>query len=585
MSKTVPLAKHLFERLYQLNCRSVHGVPGDFFLRALDHLSPYRVKLIGNANELCAGYAADGYARAGWAHDHGEPGSLWKPPRVGALLTTYGVGELSAINAIAGAWAENVPLVHIVGTPARELWRERKLIHHSPGDGRMEVYAEMAKKVTCAQADLQTASSGDEAAAMYDEVLRRCVLDSKPVYIQMPSDMVEARVDAKLIEKELDLQPSRNNESLEQEVVSYIADRMKRASNPLILADGLAHSSGVARWAELLTIYTRIRSMCTTSGKGVLNELHKNWQGALVGRPGLDDDTDLVLHFGPILADTNTAGFVNMPAPSVTISFEKDWVRLDNGRAYNLNSDQVLRALDYKLDESLSDQLYPESQASPEEQTPVLSPTSPITQDNFWPRVSSYIQPFDTLLFANGTPLVGSRDMRLPEMVQVIASPIWCSIGQMLPAAQGVAAAFRDHRQREKRTILFEGDGSFQVTCQALSDIIRYRLDVTIFLIDNGGYTYERWLNGMSAEYNDVPAWRYTEAPNFFGAAQGDPKYPIDTIRVETWGELEDVLDSNRFSLRKGLKIIDVVMSPDDMPEKAKEGLRRASAALKEPDV
>ncbi len=35
-----------------------------------------------------------------------------------ALSTTFGVGELSAINAIAGAYAENLPIFHLVGMPA-----------------------------------------------------------------------------------------------------------------------------------------------------------------------------------------------------------------------------------------------------------------------------------------------------------------------------------------------------------------------------------------------------------------------------------------------------------------------------------
>lgn len=75
-----------------------------------------------------------------------------------------------------------------------------------------------------------------------------------------------------------------------------------------------------------------------------------------------------------------------------------------------------------------------------------------------------------------------------------------------LPAAQGVATAKRD-LAIPGRTILFEGDGSFQVTCQSLSAIVRYQPNITIFLVNNGGYAYERWLNGMDAEYNDVAAW------------------------------------------------------------------------------
>lgn len=59
---------------------------------------------VGCANELNAAYAADGYARVSG---------------VGALLTTFGVGELSAINGIAGSYAEYVPVLHIVGAPCR----------------------------------------------------------------------------------------------------------------------------------------------------------------------------------------------------------------------------------------------------------------------------------------------------------------------------------------------------------------------------------------------------------------------------------------------------------------------------------
>jgi len=124
----------------------------------------------------------------------------------------------------------------------------------------------------------------------------------------------------------------------------------------------------------------------------------------------------------------------------------------------------------------------------------------------------------------------------------------------------------------------FEGDGSFQVTCQSLSDIIRYKLDVTIFIVNNAGYTYERWLNGMDEEYNDVPAWNYSEAARFFGAKH-DVEYPIVTARVQTWSELEEILPKVQDG--RGLKLIDVVMDPQDVPEKAKAGLVRGSEALR----
>ena len=210
----------------------------------------------------------------------------------------------------------------------------------------------------------------------------------------------------------------------------------------------------------------------------------------------------------------------------------------------------------------------------------MIGSNAPITQDALWQRMSSWLRPHDTVLLANGTPLIGGREMNLPSPVQVIASGIWCSIGQMLPAAQGVAAARRDHNI-PGRTILFEGDGSFQVTCQSISDIIRHRSDVTIVMCNNAGYTYERLLHGMDAEYNDVPAWRHVDAAKFFGAgdAQSDGYRTIATT-VNTWAQLEELLADGDYADGKGLTIIEVIMDPQDVPQSARAGLKRASDAL-----
>ena len=90
-------------RLKQMGIQHLFGVPGDFNLSYLEQVeADPQLEFIGNCNELNAAYAADGYARING---------------FSALATTYGVGDLSAINGIAGAYAENVPLIHISGIP------------------------------------------------------------------------------------------------------------------------------------------------------------------------------------------------------------------------------------------------------------------------------------------------------------------------------------------------------------------------------------------------------------------------------------------------------------------------------------
>ena len=96
--------QHVLSRLHDIGIKDVFGVAGDFAFPIDDAVSSNRnLRWVGCCNELNAAYAADGYART-----HG----------VAALCTTYGVGELSAICGVGGAYTEHVPLIHLVGMPS-----------------------------------------------------------------------------------------------------------------------------------------------------------------------------------------------------------------------------------------------------------------------------------------------------------------------------------------------------------------------------------------------------------------------------------------------------------------------------------
>jgi pyruvate decarboxylase len=63
LKKPITITEYLFARLKQCGVSSVHGLPGDYNLVALDYLEKAGLKWVGNCNELNAGYASDGYAR------------------------------------------------------------------------------------------------------------------------------------------------------------------------------------------------------------------------------------------------------------------------------------------------------------------------------------------------------------------------------------------------------------------------------------------------------------------------------------------------------------------------------------------
>ena len=574
MAPRTSLARYLFTRLRQLGVGAVHGVPGDYTLRALDHIAPAGLKWIANCNELNAGYAADGYARV---------------KGLAALFTTYGVGELSAINAVAGSYAEFAPVVHVVGTPARKHQSSTAVVHHSLGDGRLRVFAEMARHVTIAQANLIDVES---APGMVDAALQQCVMQSRPVYVEIPSDMVDAQVLGVRLDRPLDLMPPSNAVEQEDAMVDLLLERMSAAKRPMILVDGVTARYDIANELNELVRITQFPTMAITFGGGIVDQSLGNYHGVHAGRFGkLDftsytDSADLVLLFGPLLSDTNTIGWSVVPDPRVTIAFHKSRIETES-TSHELHIKSLMERLLDRLRQMktpLEHRPYP-FLGSPRALSDALPPTNrsaPIDQDTFWLRISSFLRSYDTILLANGTPLVGGRDLALPPQTKLINSGVWLSIGQMLPAAQGAAVAqqeLRDTGKKFGRTILFEGDGSFQTTAQELSTIIRYRLDVTIFLINNEGYTFERLIHGLEAEYNAVAPWRYLEAPSFFGAPK-DGSYRVETRRVRTWGELETVLKSEEYQDGKGLKMVEVMMGREDVTHEFKAALRLAGQQL-----
>jgi TPP-dependent 2-oxoacid decarboxylase len=131
------ISDYLLDRVAELGADRVFGVPGDYTLALLDHVVAHdRLEWVGCTNELNAGYAADGYGRL---------------RGIAALMTTFGVGELSAINALAGSFAEYVPVLHIVGAPSTGTQAAQRIVHHSLGDGVFTHFIEMHRRITCAR--------------------------------------------------------------------------------------------------------------------------------------------------------------------------------------------------------------------------------------------------------------------------------------------------------------------------------------------------------------------------------------------------------------------------------------------------
>ncbi|KAJ6139773.1 hypothetical protein N7471_006259 [Penicillium samsonianum] len=535
MTYKVTLAQYLFLRLHQFGVRSVHGVPGDYNLVALDYVEHSGLHWVGNANELNAGYAADGYARI---------------KGISALITAFGVGELSALNAIGGAYAEKAPVVHIVGVPSTASQDQGLFLHHSFGDGNFRLNAEIYAKFTCAQANLRNV---DTAPTLIDETLRQCLLQSRPVYIELPTDLVKARIPAAKLDRPIYLPVSPNNLVIENAAIEDILKRLYAARQPFIIVDGFAPRYGISSKADELVRVTGFPTSTTPFGKGIINETYPNFH------------------------DTNTYGFTTLTNRNVTIEVDQKGVEVYGALYRDLNIKTLLRKLLDRLDTSRLPRLspYPDLGDPRKLRDELAEPT----RDTL--RISTFFRSGDIVMTETGTSSSGGRDFVLPPQTTVINSALWLSIGYMLGACSGAALAQREmiseKSRPDGRTILFEGDGSLQMSVQAIGDIIRNRLDVTIFVINNDGYTIERYINGMHAGYNWVQPWRYLESARYFGAPENDPEYPVFNKRVENWGELMDVMQDEQLKAGKGFNMVEVIMDKEDAPSSLKKLVRMAA--------
>ncbi len=179
-----------------------------------------------------------------------------------------------------------------------------------------------------------------------------------------------------------------------------------------------------------------------------------------------------------------------------------------------------------------------------------------LTQARIWQQMLGFIQEDDVVIAEAGTSNIGLGPQRMPEGVQYINSTIWGSIGFTLPAVLGSQLA-----NPERRHVLFIGDGSFQLTAQELSTILRQELKPIIVLVNNDGYTIERFILGMEQEYNEIQNWNYNELPKVFKADT-----TMESYSAKTEGELKDALEDIAAHPERGA-FLEVHLDPFDAPK------------------
>ncbi|MBE9225565.1 alpha-keto acid decarboxylase family protein [Phormidium sp. LEGE 05292] len=535
---------YLLLRLKQIGIKHIFGVPGDYNMEFLDSIFNIEgIEWIGTCNELNAAYAADGYARING---------------IAALVTTFGVGELSAINGIAGAYAEYVPVVAITGSPATKKQKMGGLLHHTLGTGDFTMFARMYEKVTVAQAYL----TAENATAEIDRVLGACLLKKQPVYISLPMDVASTEVAAPSGEL---VSPVFESDRLTlEEAIDASVTMLEKAEKPIILAD-----VGVDRYR----LHNQLRDLLAATGypyatlsmgKALLEETHPQYIGIYNGAISDNyvrrriEEADCVLSIGTYLTDFNTGKFSAQLDPSRTIEVHGQYLKIKRALYNNVAMRDFLPALSKKLQhrDRISLDIKPVKDNLNPGFTTSFQPNdnAPIKQERWWQRMAHFLKEDDIVVAEIGVSFFGALLVPFPKGTTFVGQLLWASIGYSLGAVLGCALA-----APQRRCILIIGDGSFQMTAQELSTILRYNLKPIIFLMNNDGYTIERDIHGEKMPYNDIQRWDYYKLPEVFANNSW-------SMKVSTESELETAV-SKAEKDRDSLAFIEIVMDKMDNPE------------------
>ncbi|TYL52954.1 alpha-keto acid decarboxylase family protein [Agromyces mariniharenae] len=551
------IADYLLDRLSELGVRHLFGVPGDFTLGFLDHVEAHEgIEWVGCANELNAGYAADGYARM-----HG----------LGALSTTFGVGELSAVNAVAGSYAEHVPVVHVVGAPTTAVQSAGRATHHTLGDGDFGHFARMAAEVTATQAVL----TATDAASQIDRALVEVRDRRLPGYLMLPADVAETP--AAPPTAPLEPHPPVTDPAALQAFRAALVERMSKAERIAVLADILVHRLDCEPHLHRL-LDTGVPHATLLWGRRVVDESALGYLGSYLGeasdpevRDGIES-ADLLVMSGVQFTDLTSGFFSQRIDPERTVEIRGEATRIGGtsyqplamGDALDAVTEAVVAAADSLRLAGADSGPFAGSTtdaatAAGGADTVVVAERAPaasdaLGQEQLWHEVAASIRTGDVVLCDVGTAYYGMANHRLPHGVTFVGQPLWAAIGFTLPALLGAALARPD-----LRPVLLIGDGAAQLTIAELGTLLRHRIPAIVVVVDNDGYTIERVIHGPTAAYNDIAQWDWTALVSAFGRS-----IPAVGVRAETVGELRDALESAR--TRDGLTLVQAVVPRDDVP-------------------
>jgi len=561
---------YLAKRFEDVGLRHYFMVPGDYNLVLLDELlRNENVQQVGCCNELNAAYAAEGYARANG---------------VGALVVTFNVGALSALNGVAGAYAERLPVIFVSAGCNTNDPIANHLVHHSIGTHDLSYQYEMLRPVTCAAVRILHA---EDAPGLIDHALRAALRERKPAYIEIACNLSTAPC-AEPTPFETVLTSEPGSAPALAAAVEASAALLDGAQRPLLLAGPLLRSyGGIDAFRELAEALGCAVAVMPAA-KGFFPEDHPQFIGIYwggVSSPGCEpivDWADMVLAAGPMFTDYSTVGWTAMPPGERLIDVSPRCVRCPRTEYTDVAMAELLSALSRKVrknDTTLvqyrreARRVQPEAASRSADGNGAARGDAPLTRIELFRQIEQALDDRTTLLVETGDSWFNGMYLHLPGGARFEIEMQWGSIGWAVPASFGYSMGL----EADRRLVSVIGDGSFQLTAQEVANMIRHGRRTLIFLVNNRGYVIESEIH--DGPYNYIKNWDYA---GLMAAWNADDGHGLG-LKATTGAELARAIETAHRH-EGGPVLIECQIAHDDCsPQLLKWGTRVALANERPP--
>ena len=558
------VGNYLAARFEDIGLKHYFMVPGDYNLVLLDQLLWNKnVQQVGCCNELNAAYAAEGYARA---------------KGVGAVVTTFNVGAFSALNGVAGAYAESLPVIFVSAGHNTNDPSANHLLHHTIGTHDFSYQYDMFRHVTCAAVRVLHA---EDAPCLIDHAIGAALCERKPAYIEIACNLSAAPCTRPGPSEALLGSRSSNHRALAA-AVEAAGTLLADAKRPLLLAGAHLRAYGAIGAFRELAEALGCGVAVMPDAKGFFPEDHPQFIGIYwggVSTPGCEpivDWADLVLAAGPMFTDYTTAGWTAVPPRGQTIRAEPRHVRFPSAEYTDVALADFLSATAKAVrpNDATLVQYRREARRTPGEiEARGAEANAPLTRSELCRQIQRDLDARTTLLVETGDSWFNGMFMHLPDGARFEIEMQWGSIGWAVPATFGYAAGL----EGDRRLVSMIGDGSFQLTAQEVANMIRYGHESLIFLVNNRGYVIESEIH--DGPYNYIKNWDYAGLMSAWNAGDGHGLGLRATTGAELAGAIKEARDH-----RGGPVLIECRIEHDDCsPQLLKWGTKVAFANERPP--